>query len=97
MSAAAVEKLKELVAGELDVNLDPAEIDENASLLEGEIDIDSICIVELISIIEEKFNIVFTNDELVPESFSTMAVPADLVPNKLQASPVYGEATAGES
>lgn len=83
MNNPIIDKLKEIIATELDVNLVPADIDENASLLEGEIDIDSIAIVELISIIEEKFGIVFTDEELMPESFSTLSVLAKLIEGKL--------------
>ncbi len=83
MNNPIIDKLKEIIATELCVNLVPAEIDENASLLEGEIDIDSIAIVELISIIEEKFGIVFTDEELMPESFSTLSVLAKLIEGKL--------------
>ena len=97
MSAAVVDKLKELFASELDVNVDPAGVDENACLLDGDIDIDSIPIVEPISIIEERLGTVSTDDELVPESFSTPAVPAELVANKLQVSPASGQPRTGEA
>ena len=86
MNAAVADQSKKCVASGLDVNLDPTKIDKNASLLEGEIDIDSTAVVELISLIEEKLNISFTEGELVPDSSSTMAALAGLVPKKLEGS-----------
>ena len=51
--------------------------------------------LERISIIEEIFNIVITNDELVPESFGTKAVLPNLDPRTTKASPVSGNSAAG--
>lgn len=79
----AIEKLKVIIADELDVNLKKEEIDDNASLFEGGLGLDSIVIVELISLIEEKFGIEFADTELSPEYFGNLHVLAEFVSQKL--------------
>jgi acyl carrier protein len=83
MNQSTVNRLKTIISEELDVNLKPDDIDADASLLEGGIEIDSIAIVELIAIVEEKFSILFDDDDLVPESFSTVNNLANVVNAKL--------------
>ena len=83
MCQVTVEKLKTIIADDLDVNLKKEEIDENASLFEGGLGLDSIVIVELISLIEEKFGIEFSDLELNPEYFSSLRVLAEFVWQKL--------------
>ena len=83
MDKTAVEQLKVIIADELDVNLTKEEIDDNAPLFEGGLGLDSIVIVELISLIEEKFGIEFADTELSPEYFSNLHVLAEFVSEKL--------------
>ena len=83
MSGSLVNQLKTLMAEELDVNLKVEEIDENASLFEGGLGLDSIAIVELISLVEQHFNFQFSDTELTPESFSNLNVLADFISVKL--------------
>lgn len=68
MSEIIIEKLKKIISEELDVNLGMGDIDENTPLLEsGEeksLGLDSITIVELISLIEQGFEIEFSDSEL---------------------------------
>jgi len=79
MSGALVNQLKTIMAKELDVNLKVEEIDENASLFEGGLGLDSIAIVELISLVEQHFNFQFSDTELTPESFSNLNVLANFI------------------
>lgn len=83
MSQTTIEKLKTIIANDLDINLKKDEIDENASLFEGGLGLDSIVIVELIGLIEEKFGIEFSDLDLNPESFSNLKVLAEFVSGKL--------------
>lgn len=83
MSGALVNQLKTIMAEELDVNLKVEEIDENDSLFEGGLGLDSIAIVELISLVEQHFNFQFCDTELTPESFSNLNVLADFISVKL--------------
>jgi acyl carrier protein len=83
MSGALVNQLKTIMAKELDVNLKVEEIDENDSLFEGGLGLDSIAIVELISLVEQHFNFQFSDTELTPESFSNLNVLADFISVKL--------------
>jgi acyl carrier protein len=83
MCEALVNQLKIIMAEELDVNLKVEDIDENASLFEDGMGLDSIAIVEFISLIEEKFNFMFSDSELSPEFFSNLNVLANLIGSKL--------------
>ncbi len=80
-----VDQLKTIIAEDLDVNLKAAEIDEDASLFEGGLGLDSIAIVELISLIEKKFSLQFTDSELNPECFSNLKVLTSAIDGKLAA------------
>jgi acyl carrier protein len=82
--SAMVNKLKAIIAEELDVNLKPEEIDENASLFEDGLGFDSIATVELISLIEKHFGIEFSDSELGTESFSNLKVLADFIAQKME-------------
>jgi acyl carrier protein len=83
MSEALVNELKTIMAEELDVNLKVEDIDENASLFEGGMGLDSIAIVELISLVEQHFGFQFSDAELTPESFSNLNVLAEFISSKI--------------
>jgi acyl carrier protein len=83
MSETLVNQLKTIMAEELDVNLKVEDIDENASLFEDGMGLDSIAIVELISLVEEHFGFQFSDTELTPESFSNLSMLADFISGKL--------------
>lgn len=82
MSETVTNKLKTIVAEELDVNLKVEEIDENASLFEDGLGLDSIATVEFISLIEQNFGIEFSDGELNPELFANLKVLADFITAK---------------
>ncbi len=84
MSETLVNQLKAIMAEELDVNLKVEEIDENASLFEDGLSLDSIAIVELISLVEQHFGFEFSDSELSPESFSNLRVLANLISSKME-------------
>ena len=82
MSNTVINELKKIIAEELDVNLIVEEIDENTSLFEEGLGFDSIAIVELISFIEERFEIEFSDSELNPEHFTSLKILADFIISK---------------
>jgi acyl carrier protein len=67
-----MDQLKQIIAQELDVNIDLAEVDPDASLLEDGLGLDSIAIVELVTLIEERFAIQFGEDDLNMEAFASV-------------------------
>nr|VFJ91229.1 MAG: acyl carrier protein [Candidatus Kentron sp. H]VFJ92349.1 MAG: acyl carrier protein [Candidatus Kentron sp. H]VFJ98927.1 MAG: acyl carrier protein [Candidatus Kentron sp. H] len=76
------QKLKEIISGELDVNLKPEEIDENVSLFEEGLGLDSVVIMEFISLIEANFGFQLSDDELNMESFKDLRTLASLISDK---------------
>lgn len=83
MSETVINQLKNILANELDLNLSLEKIDENASLFEDGLNVDSLAIVELVSLTEETFNIQFDDEDLSPENFSSLKVLSELVNKKL--------------
>jgi len=77
-------RLRELVASELDVRLSANEIDENTDLFAGKLGIDSIALVELITLVEENFGVDLGYDDLRPENFRTLSALAGLLGRKLE-------------
>lgn len=83
MSNTVINQIKNIIANDLDTNLKLEDIDENSSLFEDGLAIDSLAVVELISLTEEKFNIQFDDDDLTPENFINIKSLADLINQKL--------------
>lgn len=78
-----IEHLKYLIATALDVEIAIEDIDPDASLFEDGLGLDSIAIVELITLVEEKFEFEFEEDELGMESFENLRRLAEVISNKL--------------
>jgi acyl carrier protein len=62
---------------------DPKDLTESGSLLEMNI-IDSTGVLELVSFLEENFNITIEDDELVPENLDTIDRMANFINRKKQ-------------
>ena len=77
-----VTELKQLIVDELYVNLTPAEIEPDASFFEDGLGIDSIAIVELISLVEDRFDVHFADEDLVARSFASIRSLARLIAAK---------------
>ncbi|NJO16161.1 MAG: acyl carrier protein [Thioploca sp.] len=77
-----INRLKDLIAQDLDANIDREEIDDDVPLFEEGLGLDSVVLVELISLVEKEFKIKFADEELNPESFSTVKVLADVISSK---------------
>jgi len=83
MSEAIVNQLKDIIVNQLDVNLTYDELDENVSLFEDGLGLDSIAIVNLIVSIEKKFSIKIPDDELNADIFTSLTVLAEFIRQKL--------------
>lgn len=79
-----VDEIKQIIANELDANLKIEEIDENSSLFEDGIGLDSIAVVELIALLEEHFGFEFADSELGTDLFSNINTLAKFISTKTQ-------------
>ena len=84
MAESVIDGLKHIIAEELDVNLDPQEIDESAPLFEEGIGLDSIAIMDFILLIEEHFGFQFSDTELNVELFKNLKTLAGLIATKVE-------------
>ena len=87
MAEAVIDQLKQIIANELDVNLRVEEIDSDAPLFEGGLGLDSVVIVEFITLIEERFEFRFSENELSMELFQNLRTVAQTVSGKLETNP----------
>jgi acyl carrier protein len=78
-----VNQLKDIIAHQLDVNLNLDEIDEHISLFEDGLGLDSIAIVDLIVSIEKNFSLTIADDELNADLFKSLTTLADFIRRKM--------------
>jgi acyl carrier protein len=83
MADVIIDQLKDILVKKLDVNLEYNDIDENASLYEDGLGLDSIAIVELIVLIEKDFSISIEDEELNVDLFKSLNTLAGFVRQKL--------------
>ena len=74
-----VDQIKELIASELDANLTVAEIGEGDSLFEDGLGLDSVAIVEFITILEDRFKVQFSDLDLTKELFRNISTIAEFI------------------
>ncbi|AOY80287.1 phosphopantetheine-binding protein [Moorena producens JHB] len=84
MSETVANQLKQLIVQELDVNLKLENIDDNAPLFYEGLGIDSLAIVELITLIEEHFKFEFSDSDLRADNFVNLNSLANLVARKIK-------------
>ncbi len=84
MSDPVLEKVKRIVVEDLDVNLPYEDLDETVPLFEDGLALDSVVLVELISFIEKRFNIVLHDDVLNTETFQSLQSVARVVSEQLE-------------
>jgi acyl carrier protein len=82
-----LEKLKRIVAEDLDVNLSYGDLDETVPLFEGGLALDSVILVELIGFIEKSFNIVLPDEALNTETFQNLQSVARVIDEQLKRQP----------
>ena len=77
------DQLKQMLVDHMLLKMDPAEIDEHASLI-GVYGLDSVCVLEIIVGIEELFAVNVSDDELDLKNFESVAAIADYVRRHLE-------------
>ncbi|MCP5045835.1 MAG: acyl carrier protein [bacterium] len=84
MSQTIVDQLKDIIV-KLDVDIKLEEIEENVSLYEDGLGLDSIAIVDLIVLIEKEFSITIEDEELGAGLFKSLHSLSDFVRKKINA------------
>jgi acyl carrier protein len=74
----SLDDLKELIV-EFNPALTLDEIDEGASIIGGELGLDSIMLVSLITRIEERFGFIFAEEDLSQDTFSSLGFLAKFI------------------
>ena len=82
-SGTLIEQLKHIIVEELDVNLALEDINEESSLFEDGLGLDSVSVMEFITLIEERFKFQFSDSELNIESFKSLNMLAKIICSKL--------------
>jgi acyl carrier protein len=77
-----VDGLRSLVANELGLNLELEDVDADAPLLEGGLNLDSLAIVELITLIEKTFGFEFGEQDLNMEAFASLRTLAGVIAHR---------------
>jgi acyl carrier protein len=77
-----VDGLRSLVANELGLNLEIEDVDADAPLLEGGLNLDSLAIVELITLIEKTFGFEFGEQDLNMEAFASLRTLAGVIAHR---------------
>lgn len=77
------DKVKAIITNDLDVNIDAADIDDEVSLYDDGLGLDSIAIINLIVLVEKKFDISFDENEISAKLFSNINSLASFIGAKL--------------
>ena len=78
-----IDQLKQIIAHQLDVNIKVEDIAENVSLFEEGMGLDSVMIVEFITLIERHFGFQFSDEELNMGPFRDLRTLATFISTKL--------------
>lgn len=79
---AITERLKDIIVNDLDIKANRDILDDNINLLESGVGLDSVSVMEFISIIEEKFGFEFSDDELSLEPFESLTTLTAFITKK---------------
>jgi acyl carrier protein len=71
-----VAELTKMIAHELDVRIEEKDIDPMVPLLEGGLMLDSMVLFELITLIEKRYGVVFSTENLNTDVFANLTVLA---------------------
>lgn len=74
-----IDRLRYLVAENLDVGVEAEDIDPNAQLLDGGLKLDSLSIVKLIGLSEQEFRMEFGEDDMRMETFANLRSLAGVI------------------
>lgn len=80
---AITERLKDIIVSDLDINANRTALQDNVSLLESGVGLDSVSVMEFISIIEEKFGFEFSDDELSMEPFESLNTLSEFIGQRM--------------
>lgn len=80
---AVLEKVKQIVVEDLDLDLTYEELDETIPLFEEGLALDSVILVELISFIEKRFGIELGDDALNTETFRNLRSIAQVIQTQM--------------
>ena len=84
-------RIKEIIANDLDMNITVEEIDDNASLYDDGLGLDSIAIINFIVLLEKRFDISFDDSEISARVFHNIRTLTDFIAAKLKARPEKAE------
>ncbi|MEO1082879.1 MAG: acyl carrier protein [Acidobacteriota bacterium] len=84
--------IKNLIASDLDVNIELDEINDDVSLLESGLALDSVVIVELISLLEQRFDFHFSDENMKPALFENLTTLAQFVAERTGVAEAHGVA-----
>lgn len=90
-----VHQIKQILVEDLQLNVVPAEIPDNYSLLESGLALDSIVIAELIVQIENRFGLQFDDSVLQMDMFDNLSVLAAFVARESAKSDLKGSQPGG--
>ncbi|MEM9387483.1 MAG: phosphopantetheine-binding protein [Pseudomonadota bacterium] len=79
-----LDTLRTLIASELALPVDAQGISSSTKLFDGGLGLDSFAVVELITLIEERFAFQFAEADLRPERFEDLGTLASLVDERTQ-------------
>jgi acyl carrier protein len=79
-----IERLRHIIAKELDVNIRLEDIEADTPLFEDGLGLDSIAIMAFITLIEENFNFQFAEDELTMEPFQNLRTLAQFIVDRVE-------------
>jgi acyl carrier protein len=78
-----LEKLKQILIEDLDLNLSYEDLDETVPLFEGGLALDSVVVVELISFVEQRFKIELPEEMLKMDAFKDLQSVVQVIQEQL--------------
>jgi acyl carrier protein len=89
-----LEGIKRIIAEDLELNIKYEDLTPTVPLFEDGLALDSVVLVELISFIEKRFDIVLPDDLLTVDTFKDLQSVAQVVGARLAMAPTTSEAPA---
>jgi acyl carrier protein len=79
-----VATLKRIIVEELDVNVNVHSFDERTPLMEGGLDLDSVVLVQMIAVVEDKLCFEFLESDLRMRTFRNLRALAEVIARRIQ-------------
>jgi acyl carrier protein len=77
------DEIKKAIIDAMEADIDVGDINDDDYLLAGGYNFDSIMIIETVMRLEAAFGVVFEDNELIPEVFTSVKTIANLIRTKL--------------